>query len=373
MLKVDRRHVDLIHHAIQSLNVPVIDITTAKETLLITLHKAMRLEASTIPPYYVAAWSVQYSPNYQNAEIRDLIAGVSKEEMLHMMSIANIISATGKVPDIATKEIVLDWGVSTLPIGGDIVPSLSPFSMELLTDLFMEIEKPIDPKHYVVLKPPVAKFKALDFEEEFATIGEFYDALIELINTFPVDPFENADVNKQINISDDPRLGTIEHSPITDFIVTNKVQAIEILQWIIDQGEGSTNGPMDGNRIPAHYYRFAEIYKGGKLVEAPSQPLGYAYDKVNFPIDCDFSKVIEFKSNPKMTDFPVGSGHYNGLKAFNEQYTLMFEQLQAFYKDGDVQKMKDSLSTMKNMGSFVPRLLSLDPPVCPSFEWISTP
>ena len=368
MLKVDRAHVDYIHKAIHLLGVEE-DVQTAGETLLETLHMAMRLEASTIPPYYVSAWSVLPSEGYQNQLIQDLIAEVSKEEMLHMMSIANIISATGKRPDIATKEIVLDWGVSKLPIGGDLVPSLCPFSMEILTTLFMEIEKPLNPQHYVVLEQIELAKRGL-LEEEYATIGEFYEALIELINSFPEDPFANGGDYPQINISDDPRLGTIDHAPITDFIVKNRTQAIEIINWIVDQGEGSKDGPMDGNGSPAHYYRFAEIYKGGKLIKDESQPLGYAYDRANFPIDCDFSKVVQFECNPKMDDYEPGSIHYNGLKAFNEQYTLMFVQLQEFYDSGDTQKMKDSLATMKNMGSFVPRLLSLDPPVCPSFEWM---
>lgn len=367
MLKVDRAYVDFIHNAIQLLGVEQ-DTETAKESLLKTLHQAMRLEASTIPPYYVAAWSVMPSPGYENQLIQDLIAEVSKEEMLHMMAIANIISATGKTPDIATKEIVLDWGKSKLPIGGDLIPSLCPFSMDLLTTLFMEIEKPVNPQHYVVIEQ--IEMAKRSMEEEYATIGEFYEALIELINSFPEDPFANGGDHPQINISDDPRLGTIDHAPITDFIVKSRTQAIDIINWIVDQGEGSKDGPLDGNGSPAHYYRFAEIYKGGKLVKDDSQPLGYAYNRAKYPINCDFTKVVEFQCNPKMEEFKNMPTHYNGLKAFNEQYKLMFEQLQDFYESGNVQKMKDSLATMKNMGSFVPRLLSLDPPVCPSFEWI---
>ena len=367
MLKVDRKYVDALREAVVTLCVQK-DEASAKETLRENLHEAMRLEATTIPPYYVAAWSIQNSEGYQNELIRDLISEVSREEMLHMMSVANIIAATGVSPKIATKEIVVDWGNDTLPIGSDLIPSLSLFSMKLLTNLFMEIEKPEDPVHYVVVEQ---REKAmLMMEEHYATIGEFYDALIELINSFPNDPFADGANYPQINISDDPRFTNIDHAPITDFVVKNREKAIELLNWIVDQGEGSSDGPMDGNGAPAHYYRFAEIYMGGKLVKDTSQPLGYAYDRGNHPINCDFSKIYQFESNPKMADFPKDSRQYKGLLAFNKSYKLMFDELQKFYNgDGD-QHINTSISSMNKMARYVIPLLTSNPPVCPSFEWI---
>lgn len=367
MLKIDKKYVESILAVAKLTHKKSAQIRNDK--LIETLHQAMRLEASTIPPYYVAAWSIKDSDSksFENEKIRTLIASIAKEEMLHMMSISNMIAATGVIPDIYSKEMVLDWGKDSLPIGSNLVPTLAPFSMEILGDLFMEIEQPISPIHYVVKRQMV---KALAVEEHYATIGEFYDALKALILSFPEDPFKNGANYKQIKLNYDPRMTSIGHAPITDFQITNKEQAFEILDWIIDQGEGSTSNPLDGNDAPAHYYRFAEIYKGGELVKDASQKLGYAYDQKNHPIMCDFSKVYQFAPNPKMKDFDPNSRQYKGLMKFNKLYKDMFFQLQEFYKTGNEQFVKTAISSMNNMNGFAIQLLESSPSVCPSFEWV---
>lgn len=343
-------------------------ISAGMDTLRSTLHEAMRLEASTVPPYYVAAWSIQDADGYQNKKIRDLVAGVSKEEMMHMMAIANISAATGNPPNIATPEIVLDWGTEPLPIGTDLVPTLAPFSMEILTNLFMEIEKPENPTHYVVVEPEMAMKRESD--KEYATIGEFYEALIDLINAFPDDPFLNGADYPQININDDFRFANMDYAPIENFVVSNREHAIELIHWIVDQGEGTSTNPMDGNGLPAHYYRFAEIFKGGELIESPVDPLGYVYDKANHPINCDFTKIFQFEPNPKMADWPEDSRQYKGLLKFNTDYTNMFKYLQAYYDDGDQSQVTSAINVMNSMAGYVMPLLTSDPPVCPSFEWV---
>lgn len=365
MLAVDRKYIDEIHSAVELLK-QTGDLTTPSERLRESLHRAMRLEASTIPPYLVAAWSIQDSQGSQNNDIRDLILSVAREEMLHMMGVMNIISALGKPPEIATSEMVLTWGTDKLPIGGNLIPVLAPFSVDLLSQLFMEIEKPENPIHYVVLEAGLEAFTP-----DYGTIGEFYEALIRLINSFETDPFVDGAKHPQIKIEYDVRLGKIGHAPIDDFEIKSRTQAIGILNWIVDQGEGTSLDPLDGNGKPAHYYRFAEIYKGGKLVEAKNEPLGYAYDRAHFPINCDFNRVRQFDPNPKMQNFAKDSPQFRGLQAFNKKYTAMFKELQNFYDRGGTQIVVDSINTMNVMSRFADQLFNLDPAVCPSFEWIA--
>ncbi|QGK75275.1 ferritin-like protein [Flavobacterium sp. SLB02] len=378
MLQIDKELIEELKKAIHGLQINHTDkiavkeaakqsIAAAKDQLKKSLHKAMRLEASTVPPYLVAAWSIKDSPGYQNAEIRRLILSVAKEEMLHMMGVANIIAAMGEPPQIANKKIVLDWGVDKLPVGGNLIPQLAPFSMSLLTDLFMKIEEPKDPIHYVVLEREMLASE----EIHYGTIGEFYDAIIALINALPEDPFGNGASYPQIKMEFDLRITQIGHDPIIDFVVTNKTEAIKILNWIVDQGEGSAAGPLDGNAAPAHYYRFAEIYKGGKLIKDTGQLLGYAYDRAGQPINCDFNAVRQFAPNPKMKDFSPDSRQYKGLMIFNENYTRMFKELQEFYSKSDnTQEIPTSINSMNTMTRYVDPLFNLNPSVCPSFEWI---
>lgn len=365
MLPVDQEYIDEIQTAIALLK-ETGEVTAPRQQLRESLHRAMRLEASTIPPYLVAAWSIQDSAGYQNAEIRALIMGVAREEMLHMMGAMNIIAALGESLNVATNEIVLDWGTDMLPIGGGIVPSLAPFSTGLLTDVFMRIEEPKNPIHYVILDAGPERVAT-----DFATIGKFYEALIELINSFEIDPFTDGANFPQIKFEHHFGLGLISHAPIADFEIKSRAHAIEVLKWIVDQGEGSAQDPLDGDGNPAHYYRFAEIYKQGKLVAADDQPLGYAYDRGNFPIICDFNRVRQFDANPKMENFPEGSRHLRGLQVFNQRYTRMFDELQQFYDGGGEQLVRDSINTMGSMTTVAENLLELDPSVCPSFEWMS--
>src|SRR5580704_6918754 len=182
MLLVDRKYIAEIDSAIALVEEK--DETTAPhQQLRDSLHRAMRLEASTIPPYLVAAWSIQDSPRFQNGEIRGLILSIAKEEMLHMMAVMNIISALGKPPEIATSKVVLNWGKDQLPTGGGLIPRLAPFSEDLLSGLFMSIEEPKDPIHYVVLERSLE-----DFASDEDTIGEFYAKIIKLIQSFETDP-----------------------------------------------------------------------------------------------------------------------------------------------------------------------------------------
>lgn len=371
MLKVDRKFVDQLLEAVSGLESLKVNATdNARKELIDKLHIAMRLEASTIPPYLVAAWSIEDTtlPDHHNKEIRELILSVAQEEMLHMMGIANIISATGKIPDLFNPKMVLNWGKELLPIGGNLIPVLEPFSMDLLKTLFMEIEMPIVPQRF-----PVKKASFSRPTKQYATIGEFYKAIIKLINLFPEDPFQNGAAYHQADVKIDTRFDPIGHHPIEDFIVGNKKKAIEILDWIVDQGEGSEKGPFDGDGLPAHYYRFAEVYFGGRLIEDPNplNPTGFAYDRRNQPLNCDFDRVRKFEPNPKMNSFDKDSKQYKGLRAFNTQYTFMFKRLHDFYSEGVEQDVRASINNMDNMKGFVNRLFDMKPAVCPSFEWYS--
>lgn len=389
MLKVDIKYVRQLRDAIDSLSfkseeklfsfIDDTDIVIAsKKTLLDSLREAMRLEASTIPPYLVAAWSLKYDQHEsladrKNKYVQDVIMSVAKEEMLHMMAVANIIAAMGENPQINSKDVVLNWGTDKLPIGGVLIPSLEPFTEDVLEDLFMEIEKPLDPKHYRTRKrklpTPAAAF-ALD--RQYATIGQFYDAIIDLINALPDDIFKNEQYY-QIDFSRDSRIGTIDHKPIKSFTVRNSKQAINILEWIVDQGEGTKKDPMTDNDEPAHYFRFAGILMKGELIAVPKEedPLGYVYDQVKHPIDCDYSAVYQFEKNPKMSQFDESSEHYQKLKKFNEIYMEMFELLQNSYETKQNFDLADSIAIMRDMTLSALDILKLKrPSICPSFEWI---
>ncbi|MBD3907272.1 ferritin-like protein, partial [Chryseobacterium muglaense] len=64
-----------------------------KDDLVTLLRVAMSLEALTIPPYLTAYWSIKDSPTTNdNQEAKKIIHSVAMEEMLHMMSVGNILA-----------------------------------------------------------------------------------------------------------------------------------------------------------------------------------------------------------------------------------------------------------------------------------------
>ncbi|NEO96090.1 MAG: hypothetical protein F6K56_40470, partial [Moorea sp. SIO3G5] len=80
-------------------------IHQAKEAqdLYTHLQAALELEHSTIPPYLTALYSIQ--PN-SNQTIAEIIFSVVREEMLHMVIVANVLNAIGGSPQVNKPEFI---------------------------------------------------------------------------------------------------------------------------------------------------------------------------------------------------------------------------------------------------------------------------
>ena len=63
-----------------------------------SLQTAVELEMSTIPPYLYAAWSIDAGRD--PSDVRDVIVGIAKEEMLHMGIACNLLASIGGQPKI---------------------------------------------------------------------------------------------------------------------------------------------------------------------------------------------------------------------------------------------------------------------------------
>ena len=139
--------------------------------LLSALQTALELEHATIPPYLVAAYSLDEE---KNATIRELILDVAREEMLHMTLVCNLINAFGGAPELNSPDFIPKYPTH-LPgaVQDDLVVPLAPFSMDVLQQVFMRIEEPEEPQVFPVLAAAAIGPKQ--------TIGEFYAQLRVLI------------------------------------------------------------------------------------------------------------------------------------------------------------------------------------------------
>jgi len=270
-----------------------------KEDLYRYLQNAIELEHATIPPYLTAMFSLKPG---RNEEIRQLIRSIVIEEMLHLTVSANILVAIGGWPEINTPHFIPKYpGPLPMGIGGEgFEVGIEPFSKKLVHDVFMVIE---EPEHPI----PIQTFA--ESAEEYGTIGEFYRAIqkkiIELGNGIFVPGSDKRQVQEWF--------GYTHLFPVTD--VDGAVKAIEL---VVTEGEGTSSDPFQSPGDPAHYYAFAEIYHGRKIIKTKT---GYAYGGA--PIPFDESGVYPMKPNAKISDYPEGTQ----ARVRVEQYAYTYSSL----------------------------------------------
>lgn len=322
------------------------------------MQSALKLEFATVPPYLSAAFSIRDG----NEQITQLIVRVAKEEMMHMTVVANLLNAIGVAPDIIAATPIYPFDLDV--IDPPLELNLQSFSLELVENLFMQIETPEDPVDY----PSQLGF--LDEEAPLPeTIGQFYEQIISLIenDTIP-NLFINAerDLYKQKKMS--PNFSSVaylnnedrakyELADDFDFIITNKESAARYLTWIVAEGEGaSPYDPLDAEGLPGHYYRFESIVKKRYLIPDQDVEENYSFSGGDLPFFPD--GVHEFDPNAKVEDYAANRSVQRQMKRFNERYTEMIDQLQLAFNCPDPAHAQDSddaydvaIGLMRNMPS----------------------
>jgi hypothetical protein len=296
------------------------------------LHKALQnaieLEHSTIPPYLYALYSLKPGVNL---EIAALIKSIVLEEMLHMALDCNVLNAIKGSPKI-DDPCFLPKYPGHLPgaVEGQLTVPLAPFSKQLVYDIFMVIEEPEDPLHFPV--------KALAAAEKPLTIGQFYEKIIDQIKQLKPDDFSK-DSSRQL---------TTGFGPLRTIHVNDVDSAVEALRLIVEQGEGTTKSPLDPEHQPAHYYRYAEIYYGKKLIANPD-PKGeppYAYAGHNIAFDP--GGVWPVICNPHSDSYAQGTKARLMNDTFNYTYTSLLKCLQLVF-NGEPDRLGPAIGLMESM------------------------
>lgn len=275
-----------------------------RSDLYFYLQKAVELEHSTIPPYLTALFSLM--PGY-NDEIRQLIHSIVVQEMLHMTIAGNILIAIGGHPQINTADFIPQYpGPLPMSIGGkDFTVGIEAFSKPLVLNTFMVIE---EPEHPI----PVKTLALAAAEPEFATIGEFYDAVKKKIMDFGDSIFTVGPDQQVLSWFPPGRL----------FPIVDRTSAIRGIDIIVVEGEGTSSDPFQTPGDPAHYYKFGEIYHGRKIIRTPT---GFAWG--GDPIPFDPNGVYPMKPNPKLSDYEPGSLAYTRSLEFSFAYSNLLNAL----------------------------------------------
>ncbi len=341
MLKIDPSFISKVNNA------------STLDDLFEMLQKAIELEHATIPPYLTALFSFKPGTGGYTGSI---IHSIVIEEMLHMTIAANILNALGGSPVIDQRYFVPAYP-TPLPmgIGHGLIVGLEKYSLALVKDIFMEIEEPENP---LVLKKVAASLP------DFNTIGQFYIALQQKIDELAPDVLPG-DASKQV---------TSDFFSTKDlFPIIRKEDAINAINIIIEQGEGTSVSPVDPENEIAHYYKFEELSRGRKLKKDSTAPYGYSFtgDAISF----DPANVYPIFPNTKAAMLTPGSEARRIADEFNASYSSLLNGLHRTF-NGEPAYLSNTIGVMYDLKLCAAKLCAMPFPgksgftVGPGFEWV---
>jgi len=255
-----------------------------------------------------------------------MIQGVVVQEMLHFGFGCNMYTATGGSlkGQIATPGFVPTYPTDGLPGGvhPGLIVSLLPVGNRVL-QTFMSIEYPdVTPVVQQPATPPPVTPPAPP------TIGQFYQTIAAGFNTvFPDGSLpNNPSLNQVVTNVDSDQL----------FAINTVADALNAIQEITDQGEGSSTSPHQGTFDPnelAHYYVFAQVYYG-KMVAQVGSSFQYSGAAVTMPTVFNFAP-----QSPNAPD----------QKTFITAFTTLMTQLEACWTSGS--RIQTAINTMFSLQS----------------------
>jgi len=270
------------------------------------LQWAIEVEHGTLPPYLCALYSIKQGHNREAAEV---IHSVFIEEMLHLTLAANLLNAVGGAPVLDDRRLLPRYP-TFLPHGNRAFEvTLQRFSPAAV-ELFMAIEKPGS-------EDGVAQ------EDEFATIGQFYEAVGAALEHL------GAELGEAALFCGDPARQVTSSSYYGGsggiVAVTDLASARRALGEIVEQGEGVAHQSIwDGDRDMfhperdevAHYFRFSELAQGRRHARGDTPQSGPSGE----PIVVDWDAVHPMRANPRRADHAQGTAAREAIDAFNRDY-----------------------------------------------------
>jgi len=267
------------------------------------VQNAIQLEFSTIPPYLTAMLSLHPDGN---REIWSLIHEVVVEEMLHMTIGCNILNAIGGQPTLASADFLPKYpGPLPMGIGGLTVP-LEKFSLDIVRNIFMEIEEPERPLDIPVLEDLAAQVP------EFATIGAFYAARKAKIKQLGDDIFTGDPARQVLPVAWFGKRA---------FAIDGAETAAKAIDLVVEEGEGTPDSPFDPDGAFAHYYKFWEIAELRHIAADGSAPQGFSFSGPHIPFDA--GKVWNLTPNQTLDGLDTNS--LAGRRA--SQFSFVFTKL----------------------------------------------
>lgn len=320
----------------------------SREQLIFLLNEAAELEHLLTVQYLYAAFSTKrlpeegLAPELQNVvdDWGQLIILIARQEMEHLGLVNNILTSIGGMPYFYRPN---------LPQSGKYFPC--PMHLEVLNKhsikRFVCFERPehITEKDAFCLEFGEHKRFSGDPNNSmhYTTISELYAKIKEGILKIPLSEEElfigppNAQVGgAELDLTFN-RVGAEGGVyDVTLFPVINRATAVQAIDLITEQGEGSLVD--ESHTEPSHYERFLEIKKELERLEKEHPGFNPARDVVKDP--------ILWNSKSKMKGNKITHPLTREVMAlFNNAYELMLMMLLRFYAHTD--ETEAELNTLK--------------------------
>jgi hypothetical protein len=325
------------------------------------LQRAIELEHATIPTYLYSL----YSLNASNPAIQGIILSVVQEEMLHFGLACNVLNAIDGAPCIDKPDFIPTFP-GHLPGGVDsgLIVHLKRFSLDHVHNTFMAIEEPETPLRFPDC-PAVASDEELAATaisrtapaEPNVTIGAYYTKIMNDIIAGGQSLFKGNPARQVAG-------------PFGLFKVHDVPSAVKAITTIIDQGEGTSKSPQDGDGEVAHYYRFEEIWRGRQLLPVPGTTC-YCFD-AQHPVPFDPKGVLPVIDNPSAARYPPNTQAHYLNDNFNYAYTSLLKVLHLTF-NGQPNRLEASIGLMHSLRELAMEMMTTpfntEGNAGPSFEY----
>jgi len=224
-----------------------------------------------------------------------------------------MLTTIGETPAINSPSTVPKYP-GQLPGGvkPELTIALQGLSKDVVENVFMQIEFPEHGPVRVAL------------EETFASIGAFYDAILDAFKTLPPASITGARqlISRGVGLTKITTMAEVENAVLR----------------IKEQGEGTSQSPFatDFGGELAHFYKFGEILHGQTFVKGTDGKFDYKGTPVPFP------EVFPMS--------PVPAGGYPESHDFDLLFSAMLGSLQNAWANGDQSKLSAGVNTMFSLG-----------------------
>lgn len=222
---------------------------SALDETIFLLQVAAEIEHSLLAEYLYSAYSLSAATELQKSW-RDVIIGIAREEMGHLLGAQNVLYALGGPLNFERQEYTFN-AFYPFPF------ELEPFSLKSVA------------KYVLAEMPDISQIPVdIGFDLEqlkqdagvtspgtmINRVGLLYERLLELVAILQDSDFHGDSVNLQAGLQEWASSGV----DLTISAVKNKKDAVALLEYIAVQGEGATE-PVGG--LSSHFRRFFALYK----------------------------------------------------------------------------------------------------------------